>query len=104
MRFIKSFGYFENSNYRDLIRFIDSDIFEVFIWGHSCGLSDRTLLNMIFEHENCKLIKIFYHKKADGTDNYTQLTQEISRHFKDKGMMRKKILSKDKSMPLPQVP
>jgi hypothetical protein len=101
-RFIKSFGYFSNSNYHNLIRFIDSNIFEVFIWGHSCGLSDRTMLNTIFEHENCKSIKIFYHE-FNGRNNHTELTHEISRHFKDKAQMRKKILSFEKSTPLPQI-
>lgn len=101
-RFIKSFGYFSNSNYHNLIRFIDSNIFEVYIWGHSCGLSDRTMLNTIFEHENCKSIKIFYHE-FNGKNNHTELTHEISRHFKDKAQMRKKIISFEKSTPLPQI-
>src|SRR3546814_2357202 len=58
--YIKSFWYFRTNNYHDLIRFIDGEEFQVYILGHSCGLSDRTMLNMIFEHDNCKSIKIFY--------------------------------------------
>jgi len=100
--YIKSFWYFKTSNYHNLIRFIESDDFQVYILGHSCGLSDRTMLKMIFEHNNCKSIKIFYHETKHG-NNYTELTQEISRHFKDKGEMRKKIVSFDKSSPMPQV-
>ena len=95
---IKSFGYFRTSNYHNLIRFVDDFDFQVFLIGHSCGLSDRTMLNMIFEHENCKSIKIYYYK-----DNYKTLTQEISRHFKDKVSMRRKIVPFDKSDPMPQV-
>lgn len=103
LQHIKSFGYFKNHNYSNLIRFIESNKFEVFIWGHSCGLSDRTMLNMIFEEENCKSIKIFHHKISDTKNNYTELTQEISRHFKNKAIMRKKIVPFDKLDFLPQV-
>ena len=102
LKFIKSFWYFKTSNYHDLIRFIESDDFQVFIVGHSCGLSDRTMLNMIFEHQNCKSIKIFYHEK-DGKNNYTELTEEISRHFTSKGDMRMKIVPLNKSSAMPQV-
>lgn len=100
-KFIKSFWYFRTKNYHELTRFIDSDPFQVFVWGHSCGLSDRTMLNMIFEHKNCKSIKIFYYEK-DGWDNYTEVTEEISRHFSDKKAMRKKIVNYKYSTPLPQ--
>src|SRR5690606_25108531 len=86
--YIKSFWYFKTSNYHDLVRFIDSDDFQVYILGHSCGLSDRTMLNMIFEHSQCKSIKIFYHGTKE-KNNYTALTHEISRHFRSKGEMRK---------------
>lgn len=101
--YIKSFWYFKTSNYHNLIRFIDSSDFQVFILGHSCGLSDRTMLNMIFEHDNCKSIKIYYYEDKEGNNNFTTLTQEISRHFKNKGDMRKKIVPFDKSEPMPQV-
>lgn len=99
---MKSFGYFKTSNYHNLIRFISSDTYQVYILGHSCGLSDRTMLNMIFEHDNCKSIKIYYH--GDETiNNYTELTQEISRHFYNKGKMRERIVSSDKSFAMPQL-
>lgn len=91
---IKSFKYLNTTNYHDLMRFIESDNYEIFIYGHSCGLSDRTMLKQIFENENCKQIKIFYYK--DGLyDDYENKTMEISRHFTDKGVMRNKIISKE---------
>ena len=99
---IKSFEYLKTKNYYLLTRFIEAKDFQVHIYGHSCGISDRTMLNQIFEHENCKSIKIFYHKKADGSNDYTEKTYEISRHFKDKGMMRKKIAPFDLSKEMPQ--
>jgi hypothetical protein len=99
---IKSFGYFKTSNYRDFIRFIDSDKFEVLIMGHSCGLSDRILLNSIFEHDNCTDIQIYYHKRSDVSNDHFEKTQEISRHFKpeNKGKMRRRIVPFDKCLPL----
>ena len=99
---IKSFEYLKTKNYYLLTRFIKAKDFQVNIYGHPCGLSDRTMLNQIFEHENCKSIKIYYHKKADGSNDYTEKTHEISRHFKDKGLMRKKIVPFDLSQEMPQ--
>lgn len=99
---LKSFKYLQNSNYKDLLDYIDSDKFQVYIMGHSCGLSDRTLLNTIFEHDNCRSIKVFYHQREDGTDNFTEIIQNISRHFNDKKMMRAKVVNKSLCSPLPQ--
>ncbi|WPR71854.1 AbiH family protein [Flavobacterium sp. NG2] len=91
-RHIKSFGYFNTQNYHNLIRFLDSDDFQVYIFGHSCGLSDRTMLKEIFENERCISIKIFYYQREDGTNDFIEKTMEISRHFENKGLMRKKIV------------
>lgn len=99
---IKSFMYLNNSNYKKLLNWIESNEYQVFIMGHSCGLSDRTLLNTVFEHNNCKSIKIFYHQKEDGTDNFKDLSQNISRHFNKKALMRSKVVDKSNSIPLPQ--
>jgi hypothetical protein len=99
----KSFPYLQNSNYSNLLSFIESEKFQVLILGHSCGLSDRTLLNTIFEHTNCCSIKIFYHQREDGTDNYTEIIQNISRHFNKKKLMREKIVNKTLCQPLPQI-
>lgn len=101
---IKSFSYFKTDNYNKLISFIDSYTFDAHIVGHSCGLSDRILLNTIFEHQNCTKIEIYYHKRNDGSDNFTEITQEISRHFKpqNKGLMRRKVRFKDSKNIIPQ--
>lgn len=99
----KSFQYLQNSNYKQLLDFIDTNKFQVVILGHSCGLSDRTLLNTIFEHTNCRSIKVYYHQKDDGSDNYTEIIQNISRHFNKKKLMREKIVNKTLCKPLPQI-
>ncbi len=104
----KSFQYLQNSNYKNLLDFIDSNKFQVLIMGHSCGLSDRTLLNTVFEHNNCRSIKVFYHETKDENgkvikDNYTEIIQNISRHFNKKKLMREKIVNKTLCQPLPQI-
>jgi hypothetical protein len=58
------------------------------------------MLKEIFEHKNCKSIKIFYYKKSENENDFTEKTYDISRHFTDKGLMRKKIVPFQKSKPL----
>ena len=91
---IKSIKYLESPNYRNLLDFIESDTYQIYIMGHSCGNSDRTLLNTLFEHKNCVSIKPFYYIKKDGTDNYLELIQNISRNFTDMKLMRDRVVNK----------
>lgn len=97
---IKSIRYLETDNYRKLLSFMDSAPYQIYIMGHSCGNSDRTLLNTLFEHKNCISIKPYYHQKEDGTDNYIDIIQNISRDFKDMTMMRDRVVNKRYCQPL----
>lgn len=97
---IKSIRYLETDNYRKLLSFIDSAPFQIYIMGHSCGNSDRTLLNTLFEHKNCVSIKPFYYEKPDGTDNYIEIIQNISRNFNDMQLMRDRVVNKTYCRPL----
>lgn len=103
LRHIKSFRYLEASNYRNLLSFIESAPYQVCIMGHSCGLSDRTLLATLFEHPNCVSIKPYYHKKDDGTDNYRELVQNIARNFTSPTLMRDRVVRKDRCEALGKV-
>lgn len=85
---IKSFGYFRNDRYRKLLGFMAHSPFQVNIYGHSCGLSDRVLLNEIFEHENCHSIRVYH----IGEKDYINKTMEISRHFNSNQLLRNRIL------------
>lgn len=100
---IKSIKYLESSNYRNLLRFIESAPYQVYIMGHSCGNSDRTLLNTLFEHKNCVSIKPYYYQKEDGSDNYLEIVQNICRNFTDMKLMRDRVVNKTFCEPLPQV-
>ncbi len=108
LRLMKSFAYTNTDNYRELFNFIEDKVFQVHIMGHSCGISDRTLLNAIFENKNCKSIKVFYHnydtkKENSQNDNYSEIVRNISRHFNQKTLMRNKIVNKSLSAELPQL-
>lgn len=98
--YIKSIKYLDTDNYKRLIRFINSDYYQILIMGHSCGVSDRTLLNTIFEHKNCCSIKPYYHKIDRNNDNYTDLIKNISRNFHNKSKMRERVVNKTFTTPL----
>ena len=95
LKHVKSVKYLETRNYHDMLEFLMSAPFQVFVMGHSCGNSDRTLLNTVFEHENCVSIKPFYHKWADGTDNYLDIVQNISRNFTNMRLFRDRVVNKE---------
>lgn len=92
---IKSVRYLETGHYRRLLEFLMAAPFQVFIMGHSCGNSDRTLLNTIFEHENCISIKPFYYINEKGKDNYMEITQNIYRNFTDMKSFRDRVVNKE---------
>lgn len=96
LRHIKSFRYLDASNYRRMLTFIESDSFQICIMGHSCGVTDRTLLSTLFEHPNCVSIKPYYYQKDDGTDNYRELVQNIARNFTDPRLMRDRVVGKER--------
>lgn len=98
---IKSIKYLETSNYKRLLSFIESDQYQIFILGHSCGVSDRTLLNAIFEHTNCVSIKVFYHGNRE-KNNYSDMARNISRNFNDKVSFRDKVVNKEYCQAMPQ--
>ncbi len=95
---VKSVKYLETRHYHDMLEFLMSAPFQVLIMGHSCGNSDRTLLNTVFEHENCVSIKPFFHKWADGSDNYLELVQNISRNFTNMKLFRDRVVNKEQCL------
>ncbi len=97
---IKSIRYLETDNYKRLLEFVNSGSYQIMIMGHSCGTSDRTLLNTVFENENCASIKAFYHDKGGKKDNFSDLIKNISRNFNDKALMRDRVVNKTYCEPL----
>ena len=103
---IKSIEYLKTDNYKRLLSFADSDYFQIYIFGHSCGNSDRTLLKTLFEHEKCVSIKPFFHEKIDENgkliDDYEDITINMSRNFNHKAIFRERVVNKSYCEPLPQ--
>ena len=98
---IKSHRYLEKSKYRELLQFANSDKFQIYIMGHACGNSDRTLLNTLFEHDNCVSIKPFFYQYGS-KDNHDDIIQNISRHFPDRQKFRDRVVNKTYCEPMPQ--
>lgn len=96
LRHIKSFRYLEAANYREMLSFIEMDAYQICIMGHSCGISDRTLLKTLFEHKNCVSIKPYYYQKEDGTDNYFDLVCSIARNISNPRLMRDRVVRKER--------
>jgi len=100
LRHMKSIRYLDAGKYRNMLQFIEAGPFQVCIMGHSCGNSDRTLLNTIFEHRNCVSVKPYYYIKDNGEDNYMDLSINISRNFNDMKLMRDRVVAKPYTEPL----
>lgn len=100
---IKTNRYLETAKYRELLSFINSGPYQVCIMGHSCGLSDKTMLNTLFEHDNCVSIKPYYYVNKEGKDNYLDMVQNISRNFTNPQLMRDKVVNKTLCEPMPQL-
>jgi hypothetical protein len=97
LRNFKSFKYFKTKDYDKLLGFIELDDYQTWIVGHSCGLSDKTMLKHIFEHDKCINIKAFYHEKTvedKNIDNFDEICFSISRLMKDKPRMRQLVTKK----------
>jgi len=90
----KSFDYLKTNEYKRLLNFMSKDSFEVFIVGHSCGLSDKTLLNLIFEYDDCQHIKVFHSKELN---NFDEIIFNISRIMGNKLKFRQRVGTKDET-------
>ncbi|GHT63329.1 hypothetical protein FACS189451_09830 [Bacteroidia bacterium] len=106
---VKSVRYSKSKNYQDLKEWIDEigdEKYEIFVFGHSCGNSDRTLLNMLFEDSGkCRekqSIKIYYHKENETENNFDEVSTNIYRNFEKKVKFRERIVDFIENDYLPQ--
>ena len=102
LKYIKTYRYLETSNYRNILKFLATDVYQVVILGHSCGISDRTLLNTILEHDNCASIKPYYYSN-NNKDNYIELVQNIGNAFSEMKTMRDRVVNKTMCQSFPQL-
>ena len=89
---VKSIKYIVSPAYKDLLEFMKKADYDVFIFGHSCGNSDRTLLKELFEHKCCKAIRYFFYTKKDGSNDFDEKATNIYRSFGEKTKFREKML------------
>jgi len=99
---IKPFEYKNNDNFENLLDFLNRSKYIVYLVGHSCGLSDKYLLNQILENENCNSIITLYRNFEDGTDDFRNKPRDISRHFDNDRLSTIRIVNKKKSRSIPQ--
>jgi hypothetical protein len=101
LRHFKSTQYSKTHNYHRLLSFIEMGPYQVDIVGHGCGMTDRVLLNTIFENDNCDRIKILHYKDVN---HYTETYMHVSRHFNrdKKHLLRQRVLPFDPKTPCPQ--
>lgn len=92
---MKSFHYFRNQNYKNLLSFTQRGFYELYVLGHSCSITDRTLLNMLFENRSCIRIHVFHY---NGINSYINTAYNISRNFKDKVKLRKVLQPYDPTL------
>lgn len=101
LEYIKYPKYTLSDGFQKLSRFINAPhrTYDVNIIGHSCGLSDRTLLKEILENPNCA--RIFIHHFPDRKD-FARKATELTRHFSDKISYLKKTQPFNSSLRCPQ--
>ena len=58
------------------------------------------LIETLFNHKNCISIKLYFHLKENGKDDYSDLIMNISRSFNSASEMRSKVVSKEHCLPL----
>tara|TARA_B110001452_G_scaffold207207_1_gene177380 strand:- start:3276 stop:4409 length:1134 start_codon:yes stop_codon:yes gene_type:complete len=95
---LKTSHYTLTGQYQKLLEKLEAGQFEVCIVGHSCGISDKTLLQTIFEHPNCAQILVYHYK---GIKEFSEKSMAIARNFRDKTLHRARV-KYDPSLVIPQ--
>ncbi|MDG1476460.1 MAG: AbiH family protein [Vicingaceae bacterium] len=96
---VKSLKYLETYNYEKLKFELGQGEFIIDVIGHSCGISDRTLLKEVFTHGDCNNINIYHH---NGIESYRSSIYGASRYFKSNFEMRQKIEPFNYEFTIPQ--
>lgn len=99
LRNIKKFNYNLTDNEFNLKKALkEGEKIEVHILGHSCGISDKLILNQIFNHSNIHSIRTYYY---NGHEGYRQSVINIDRIIDDytKDKTRKTVFPKLKTFP-----
>jgi hypothetical protein len=77
----------------------DDQKINIFLLGHSCGLSDSLILNEIFNHKTIDSIKIFYHEDFK---NYFHVQANIDRIMNNDERFKNLIVNFQETHRMPQ--
>ncbi|WP_430426450.1 AbiH family protein [Maribacter litoralis] len=105
VRNIKKFNYLFTNNENTLNKHLKSEEFNVFILGHSCGISDGLILSQIFNSKNINQIIPFYYKNRTGYfDTMVNVDRIIDDYSKESTAKKSfsKLISFPMSYPMPQ--
>ena len=100
LKYIKPFHYSRNSVVSQILDICESEPFTLYIVGHSCSDTDKTILKSIVNHANCAKVKV-WHKGTQ--EDFFKRNIAVSRFFIDKEMRLSKILPYHESDCLPQL-
>lgn len=78
---------------------LESEEFNVFVLGHSCGISDRLILKQIFSSKGVYRIIPFYYKDRSG---YFQTMVNIDRIIDDYSKSKEEKMTFKKLFPFPK--
>lgn len=101
MKHFKAFAYLKTANYRNIMDIINSDKFEVHVYGHSLGLSDRMILKEIFQNPNLLEVRLFFYHGPNGSD-FNEKTNNLVRHFASSADMLRVVIPESESKPMPK--
>ena len=100
LEYIKPLKHLQNTYYQQLLAYVESNEYEVHIMGHSCGISDKDILKMLFKRDNCLRIHIYYHNKDGDVSDHSEKIENISMCFEEDPSWQKKVIAFSESVPL----
>ena len=105
LRNIKKFNYLFTNNETLLNRHLQSEEYNVFILGHSCGISDGLILSQIFNSKNInKIIPFYFSDKMGYFNTMVNVDRIIDDYSKEENAKKsfKKLISFPNSHQMPQ--
>ncbi len=106
LRFFKTFEYFENGRYINIIRTVEKfNHYDVGILGHSLGQPDKALLKNILDNKRCETIHFYKRGDLENLkeikENFYELLFSLSRISEDENEMLKKVINYENSISFP---
>ena len=101
LRNIKKICYKETNKIVTLEKYItQAEVLKVCVFGHSCGESDKLILNQIFNNEKVKEIRLFFYENAE---QYREQAINIDRIMNNDKNFNNRLVNKLSSHRMPQL-